>query len=101
MQLNDMKAGIGFILIRGIEPNSWLATVQLLGQLNAHPRLRLRTVANGCERLRTVANGCDRERNLERTHPQPADPRVKREPFGGLTGFTKGRGVTTAHCRWS
>ena len=91
MQLNDMKAGIGFILIRGIEPNSWLATVQLLGQLNAHPRLR----------LRTVANGCDRERNLERTHPQPADPRVKREPFGGLTGFTKGRGVTTAHCRWS
>ena len=33
------------------------------------------------ERLRTIANGCDRERNVDRTHPQPPDPRVKREPL--------------------
>ena len=26
------------------------------------------------ERLRTVADGCEHKRNVERTHPQPADP---------------------------
>ena len=30
---------------------------------------------------RTVADGCDLKRNVERTHPQPPDPRVKREPL--------------------
>ena len=45
---------------------------------------RLRTVANGCERLQTVANGCGRLRAVRQrraTHPQPPDPRVKREPL--------------------
>jgi hypothetical protein len=41
MHLDNMKAGIGFILIRDIEPNSWMATLQLLGQLDTHPRLEM------------------------------------------------------------
>ena len=41
MQLDNMKAGIGFILIRDIEPDSWLATFQLLGQLDTHPQLEV------------------------------------------------------------
>ena len=40
-----------------------------------------RTVADGCGRLRTVVDGCGRKRNVERTHPQPQTPRVKREPL--------------------
>ena len=32
-------------------------------------------------RLRTVADGCERLGNVERTHPQPPDPKVKREPL--------------------
>ena len=31
--------------------------------------------------LRTVADGYERFRNVERTHPQPLTPRVKREPL--------------------
>ena len=33
------------------------------------------------ELLRTVADGCERLGNVERTHPQPPTPRVKREPL--------------------
>ena len=40
-----------------------------------------RTVADGCGRLRTVVDGCGRKCNVERTHPQPQTPRVKREPL--------------------
>ena len=41
MPLHDMKAGISLILIRDILPNTWLATVWLLCQLDTHPRLEV------------------------------------------------------------
>ena len=45
-----------------------------------------RTVANGCKRLRTVADGCEHKSNVERTHPNPQTPKVKRGPFDTHSG---------------